>query len=124
MRTIRIASKEELAVVQHIATQAYHHSYIPILGQDQVDFMLRKIYNLEALSEQMDGGHIFIIGMEDGEDIGFASYNRTETDRDVFKLQKLYLLPEQQGRGLGRFLVNEVVSQARAAEAKSLRLNV
>src|SRR5690554_1860222 len=124
MRTLRIASKEELAVVQHIATVAYHHSYIPILGQGQVDFMLRKIYNLDALSEQMDQGHLFIIGVEDGEDIGFASYNRTETDGTVFKLQKLYLLPEKSGTGLGRFLVNEVISKARAAGAKSLQLNV
>ena len=124
MKTIRIASKDDLPVVQHIATTAYHETYIPIIGVDQVDFMLRKFYNLDALSEQMDQGHVFIIATEDKEDIGFASYNRLEDDPKVFKLQKLYLLPERKGSGLGRFLVEKIISQARAAGIEKLILNV
>lgn len=124
MRTIRIASKDDLSIVQKIATAAYHDTYVPIIGLDQVGFMLGKFYNLDALSQQMEQGHVFIIAMEEGQDIGFASYHRMEPAGDVVKLQKLYLRPDLQGTGLGRFLVNEVISQARETGAKSLQLNV
>lgn len=124
MKTIRIASKDDLPVVQHIATMAYHETYIPIIGIDQVDFMLKKFYNLDALSEQMDQGHVFIIATEDREAIGFASYSRLEDEPKVFKLQKLYLLPERKGSGMGRFLVEKVILQARDAGVEKLTLNV
>lgn len=124
MRTIRIASQADLSLIQHIATAAYHETYIPIIGLEQVDFMLRKLYNLDSLSEQMDQGHVFIIATEEEEDIGFAAYSKIEEVPGVFKLQKLYLLPEKQGSGLGRFLVEKVISQAREAGADKLILNV
>ncbi len=124
MRTSRIASKEDLAIVQHIASAAYHHTYVPILGQDQVDFMLKRFYGLGALSQQADQGQVFIIAQEDGEDIGFAAFGKNEPDIATYKLFKLYLLPEKQGTGVGRFLVNEVISHARSAGARSLQLNV
>ena len=124
MRTVRIASKDDLPIVQHLATVAYHETYVPIIGLEQVDFMLRKFYNLAALGVQMDQGHVFVIATENGEDIGFASYNKLEEDPGAFKLQKLYLLPERKGSGLGRYLVDEVISKVQAAGATSLQLNV
>lgn len=124
MKNTRIASKTDLAVIQRIATAAYHETYIPIIGLDQVDFMLRKFYNLDALEEQMRQGHVFLIAAEAGEDIGFAAYNPVEEAPGVFKLQKLYLLPERKGSGLGRFLVEKVISQVREAGGIKLILNV
>lgn len=124
MKTIRVASTSDLSVIQAIATAAYHDTYVSIIGLEQVDFMLRKFYNLDALSEQIQQGHVFIIATEAGEDIGFASYNKIEEAPGVFKLQKLYLLPEKQGSGLGRFLVEKVISKAREAGGDKLILNV
>jgi GNAT superfamily N-acetyltransferase len=124
MRRILIAAKEELPIIQHIATVAYHHTYVPILGQDQVDFMLNKIYSLKSLSEQLENGHMFIIAREDEMDVGFASYSRKETVLGTYQLQKLYLLPELQGTGLGRFLIGEVISQVKEQGARCLQLNV
>lgn len=124
MKTVRIASTEDLSIIQHIATVAYHHTYVPILGSEQVDFMLKKIYSLDALSQQADQGHTFIIAQEEGEELGFAAYSKMEPDQETYKLEKLYLLPDKQGTGLGRFLINEVISQVKVAGAKSLQLNV
>ena len=124
MRRIVIAAKEELPIIQQIATVAYHHTYVPILGQDQVDFMLNKIYSLKSLSEQLENGHKFIIAQEDELDVGFASFSRKETVPETYQLQKLYLLPELQGAGLGTFLIKEVISQAKDQGARYLQLNV
>jgi|SRR5690606_25886167 len=124
MRRIVIAAKEELPIIQHIATVAYHHTYVPILGQDQVDYMLNKIYSLNSLLEQLINGHRFIIVQEDELEAGFASYSRMEADSEIYQLQKLYLLPELQGAGLGRFLIGEVISQIKEQGARYLQLNV
>lgn len=124
MKTIRTASKEELPIIRHIATLAYYQTYVSILGQEQVDFMLKKVYNLTTLSEQIDEGHAFIIVRQEGEDVGFASFNQLESDEKTCKLQKLYLLPEKQGSGLGRLLIGEIILQAKNKGAGSLILNV
>ncbi|MEX2591962.1 MAG: hypothetical protein WD426_04250 [Anditalea sp.] len=61
MKLIRIAGEEGLPIVQSIATVTYGPTYAAILGQNQVDYMLKKIYSLEALLAQFDQGHVFLI---------------------------------------------------------------
>lgn len=124
MRSVQKASKKDLSVIQHIATVAYHDTYVPILGQEQVDFMLDKTYSLNALQEQLDQGHMFIIALEQEQKVGFASFTLMEANKRACKLHKLYLLPEKKGSGLGKFLVNEVILTAKKLGSKSLLLNV
>ena len=118
------ADQEEMPIVQHIASAVYGPTYLGILGQAQVDYMLGKIYSTSALAEQLEQGHVFFIAKIRQRDVGFVSYSCENATQGVFKLQKLYVLPEMQGRGLGAFLVRAVSSQVRQRGGKILQLNV
>lgn len=124
MRSIQVATKDDLPIIQHIATLAYHATYIPILGNEQVDYMLKMIYSLDSLAAQMDQGHRFLVVLDGGKAVGFASFNSLDESSSVYKLQKLYVLPAQHGAGLGRYLINEVIAHAQRAGAGKLQLNV
>jgi len=124
MISLRIAKEKDLAIVQHIGTVTYGPTYTDILGQEQVDYMLSKFYSPAALLVQLMEGHIFLIAEDDQKDIAFASYSIVDHENAVYKLHKLYVLPEAHGRGLGKLLINEVVNKARDAGGKALRLNV
>lgn len=121
---IRTAEKKELHIIQHIASITYGPTYLSILGKAQVDYMLGKIYSLEALSKQFEQGHVFIIAHKNNSDVGFASYSLADAIRNIYQLQKLYLLPELQGTGLGAWMVQEVIAQVRQRGGQTLQLNV
>jgi len=85
--------------------------------------MLQNIYNEDALTAQMHGGHQFILLQENNDYWGFASFSATETIK-VYKLHKLYLKPETQGKGAGKFLIAYIEDQVKTLGAEVLELNV
>lgn len=124
MITLRVAGENDLLVIARIATKTYGPTYTAIIGQEQVDYMLGQFYTLAALKEQCLLGHVFLIAQYQGKDVAFASYSVTDPENAIYKLHKLYVLPEAHGQGLGRVLINEVRSKAIASGAKALELNV
>ncbi|MDO7742557.1 MAG: GNAT family N-acetyltransferase [Pedobacter sp.] len=124
MISLRKAKEEDLLVIQKIGTTTYGPTYAHLLGQEQVDYMLNKFYSKEALLEQLISGHTFLIAQEGSKDLAFVSYSIVDHERFVFKLHKLYVLPEAHGKGLGKFLINEVVNKVREAGGLWLELNV
>ncbi|HEX8313419.1 MAG TPA: GNAT family N-acetyltransferase, partial [Flavisolibacter sp.] len=80
------------------------------------------IYSQHALEQQMASGHRFIIVYNAAIPVGFASFN--EVEPMVYKLQKIYMLPNQQGRGTGRFTIQQVIADIQPRGAAVLRLNV
>lgn len=121
---LRQASQEEMTIIQFIAGKVYGPTYLEILGQQQVNYMLGKLYSTSALWELMDQGHIFLIAQIQQQDVGFVTFNCTNAGKGIFKLQKLYVLPEMQGSGMGAFLVKEVIARVQQLEGKLLQLNV
>ena len=86
--------------------------------------MLGKIYSTPSLLEQMQQGHIFLIVQSLQKDVGFVSFICLDFEQRIFKLQKLYVLPEMQGSGLGAYMVKAVIRHATHQGAKILQLNV
>ncbi len=70
----------------------------------------------------MQDGCSFIIVYDNEEPVGFASYQLTS--EEVAKLHKIYVLPSQQGKGTGNFLLNSIIEQVKKLGAVSLQLQV
>ncbi len=70
----------------------------------------------------MDEGAVFILACENNEPVGFASYQ--EIKPFVFKLHKLYVLPSQQGKGTGRFLLDRIMAAIKPVGKATLQLQV
>jgi ribosomal protein S18 acetylase RimI-like enzyme len=124
MIQLRKAMEADLPVIEDIATVTWQPTYVPLIGQEQVDYMLKNMYNRGVLLEQLSKGHVFIIARSGMKDVGFAGYSIVDHDGRGYKLHKLYVLPDAHGTGVGKLLINEVVDQIRAAGGKSLSLNV
>jgi GNAT superfamily N-acetyltransferase len=87
--------------------------------------MFNEMYAPAALENQMSNlGHTFLILYVDANPAGYASYSARPDKDIVFKLQKLYLLPELHGRGLGKVLMNAVEEKVKEEGGKTLELNV
>ena len=121
---VRPATQADIPVVRSIAERTWPVCYGPILPEGQVPYMLERMYSGHALSHQFQAGHRFLLVEEEGRGTGFASHAPVTGEPGVEKLHKLYVLPDDQGRGRGRALVLAVIAAAKARGAQVLRLYV
>jgi diamine N-acetyltransferase len=122
--SIHEASPLEIELIRSLIQRIWKPTYQEILSEEQMDFMLEWMYDAGTLQQQMDAGHVFLILNEDETPVGFAGYQCNYHGVDVCKLHKIYLLPETQGKGLGKMLLNAVAEKAREAGQQRLLLNV
>ena len=117
------ANASDLAEVARLAHEIWHRHYPGIISSEQIDYMLERGYSREALLRFVtEDGAGLVLAMVGGVAVGFAAWYRA--DEAVTKLDKLYVLPEHHGQGVGRALIAHVAGVARAAGASSLTLNV
>jgi len=124
MITLRKAKEQDIEIIRDIAAATWPSTYLDIIGQAQIDYMLEKMYNKGELLKQFLEGHIFLIAEDNQNQYGFAGYSIINPEEKIYKLHKLYVLPSAHGKGVGKLLINEVFNQVKNAGASALQLNV
>lgn len=120
---IRMADEEDINIIGWLAQQIWPVAYKDIITSAQLEYMLQLIYSPEALKQQMEKDHQFLIAELEEEPVAFASYSSI-TDDGLFKLHKLYVLPQLHGRGIGVALLDFVAEEITPLGATVLRLNM
>ncbi len=123
--TIRTAVLADVPALIALQSQIWEPTYRSILSQDQISYMFNRMYSAQALTEQLtDLGHTFFLAeTEAGDLVGFASVGTTEKT-GIFKLHKIYVLPQTHRSGIGRALLTAVERQVKTLGGQALRLNV
>jgi ribosomal protein S18 acetylase RimI-like enzyme len=125
MITINEASIVDYKTIQNIAHQTWPIAYGEILSKAQLDYMLDAFYNEEELKDSVaNKGHYFILAKEGEETLGFASYEHHYNQKQQTKIHKIYILPETQGKGIGKKLIDYVENVAKENDSTGLLLNV
>lgn len=121
---IRQATTADIPLLKKLAEATWTPTYQPILSGEQIDYMFEVIYSEAALEKQMQEGQTFLLLEAEGAAVGFAAYSVKEEAAQVYKLNKIYLLPQQQGKGGGKVLLRAVEEQVKKLGARTLDLNV
>lgn len=125
MLMISEATTKDLILIREIACGSWPDTYGAILSKEQIDYMLNLFYSDETLNDNLTKkGHHFILVREDGDCIGFASYEHNYLNENVTRLHKIYLLPKAQGRGAGKLLLDTVERLAMENHSVAISLNV
>lgn len=103
MKLRKVSSPTDAELVADLAGRCWRPHYTPIIGEAQVDYMLAKFQSASAILEQIADGREYRI-IEDEEALGYLA---TDLAEHLF-LSKLYILPEHQGRGAGRWAVEQL----------------
>jgi len=123
MYEIHNASQTDIPLIQRLAEASWWPTYSPILKDDQIRYMLDLIYAHDSLARVMnDGSQQFIILYNGNFAQGFAAYGPQSPG--IVKLHKLYVLPENHGKGYGRILITEITGRLRTNGIQTLTLNV
>ena len=121
---IRALKQDELSIVHEIAHATWPDTFKDILSQDQILYMLNWMYNLKQLESQFNQGHQFFVAEVDGKPVGFIGIEPDYPEKGLAKIHKIYILPNQQGLGIGKKLIEFVKDIALQSDMKGLLLNV
>ena len=122
---ISVATKSQLEIVKDLAFKIWPNTYGNIISQAQLDFMLDKFYNFSFLENQLiNENQIFLLIEENNQYLGFCAYELNCESSNKTKLHKIYVLPETQGKGIGKILLNEVEKITLENNNSALYLNV
>jgi N-acetylglutamate synthase-like GNAT family acetyltransferase len=125
MYLIREATTADVEAILQIAEQTWWPTYEPLLGKEQVAYMLGEIYSQKKITDQVKNNEqTFLLLLEDGQPVAFAAYSPRDEDPEIYKLHKLYCLPVTQGKGYGKILINAVIDKTKEVGKHTLDLNV
>ena len=116
------ATEKDIPLIHDLAHKIWPQAYSKLLSIDKINYMLELFYSEASLQKQIKEHHTFLIVYDETVPTGFASYS--EIEKGVFKLHKIYILPTQQGKGTGRFLIENVIKNILPHGAQTLQLNV
>jgi ribosomal protein S18 acetylase RimI-like enzyme len=122
---IRAATLEDIAAIRRIAERSWAVAYRDILTPQQMAYDLAREYSPDALKAQMEaGGQTFLMLCTPEEAVGFAAFSAYPEQPKATYLNKLYLLPEYQGKGYGALLMTAVQAEGRQRGDTQLYLTV
>lgn len=113
-----------MSLIQDLAHRIWPEAYGKILSEDQLAYMLDWLYDVQILREKCSTGHLYYLIRVDGIARGYLAVEPNYPDVGHLRIHNLYVLPQNQGAGLGRALINQAIDVAFDLDLHTLHLNV
>jgi len=119
----RAATPADLETVRQLAGRIWHACYPGIITPAQIRYMLGWMYAPHKLAGELARGVTYELVERAGEPVGYLAHE-LQSAGATLHLNKLYLLPELQGQGLGQRMLRRVLAAAARAGAAHVELRV
>lgn len=106
--------------IARLAREIWTEHYTPIIGPEQVEYMLDTFQSADVIAQQMAGGvaYFLITGRTP------AGYLAVEVRGELLFLSKIYLRRALRGRRVGAAAIEFVVGLARERRCRAIELTV
>lgn len=121
MKIITAQTATELTPIEELAKEIWEEHYTPIIGTQQVAYMLDKFQSMPAMLAQIADGYLYYSIYTTEELIGYLAVQ--PRNQQLF-LSKIYLHHSTRGKGYGRKALDFVDSLARQLSLTSVSLTV
>lgn len=118
--TRKVETHEDIVTAAQLADEIWRQHFTPIIGADQVAYMLDQFQDEEAMTDQIAHGTIYLLALADGEPVGYCA---CKPEEDRLFLSKLYLRQAVRGQGFGRKLLEAACAQGAGKRAVYLTVN-
>ena len=117
-----LETRNDFRQLEPFAASIWEQHYTPIIGADQVAFMLNKYQSAQAMFDQFSAGYKYALVICGGQKAGYFAYDG-KAENEVF-ISKLYIHKDLRRRGLGRRILDFISKEARALGCKAMTLSV
>lgn len=109
IRIKQATTREEANTIAVLAKKVWEHTYIPIIGKAQVDYMLDKFQSAAVVWESIEASiYDYRLAYIEDQLVGYLAFQQKEAE--VF-ISKLYVDPDRQKQGIAKRLFAEVSDQ-------------
>lgn len=117
-----VTKAEQVKRVAELAKEIWYEHYVPIIGKEQVDYMVEHFQSEAAISEQLNqGSYEYYLMKEQGGYYGYLSICKEE--KALF-LSKFYITKPFRGRGYARKALEWLEEIGRKEGLSKIRLTV
>jgi ribosomal protein S18 acetylase RimI-like enzyme len=129
---IRIAKAElsELNLLREIAVRTFTESFSDQNSEEDMQLYLEQNLSLDKLEREMsDTFSVFYLGYYNALAVAYLKLNfdksQTETHKaDSLEIERIYVLKEYKGKGIGKQLLGKAIEIAENAKLKNICLGV
>ena len=121
MTIIEVSTEGHVDIIESLAREIWTEHYVPIIGRQQVDYMLARYQTKQAIKEQIASGALYFL-IEEGH--AFIGYIAVQPRGDELFLSKIYVRLSHRARGYGKTAVQFVETIARERGLRKIVLTV
>lgn len=114
-----VTTGQEVKEVAFLAAIIWKEHFTPIIGIDQVEYMLEKFQSEHAILEQLTSGYRYFYLTVDEK---MAGYSGIHMEENAIFLSKLYIAKEYRGMGLSHKFMDYYESLAKKRQLPAIWL--
>ena len=116
-----VLTEEQIEIVESLAEEIWTEHYIPIIGKEQVDYMLDRFQSKQSISDQIRSGFLYFLIKEDNQFIGYIG---VQQKGDELFLSKIYIKSSERGKGHGKKAIQFIERLAKEKGVRKIALTV
>ena len=101
---VKVREAAQIEAVAELAFEIWNEHFVSIIGQAQVDYMLKRFQSASAIGGQIAEGYEYYLVTDEGRRRGYFALVPHRKESSV-QLSKIYVRHEHRGRGLGRAIL-------------------
>ena len=105
----KAGSDTDILIIEILAQKIWTQHYIPIIGKDQVAYMLERFQSFPAIKCDIENGYTYYIVYANDRPCG---YSAVKIDNGVF-LSKFYVEEAARGAGAGKAMLSSIIEYAK-----------
>lgn len=117
----KASNKDQLNTIENLAYEIWSQHYTPIIGKQQVDYMLGKFQSVEAMTEQIKKGFLYFLILNNNVPVGYMSVDILS---ETLFLSKFYVTEAERGKGYGRTMITYLETFAKEKNLNKISLTV
>ncbi len=116
-----VSTEEQADMVETLAREIWTEHYTPIIGREQIEYMLERYQSGQAILQQISIGILYFLIKADEEFIGYIAVHPR---KDELFLSKIYVRSDRRRRGYGKKAIQFAETLAKARRLKKIALTV
>ena len=115
------AIESDIPLIRTLAETIWWRHYPDMISDDQIAYMLDKMYSEASIREQMQSGQEYTLIYSDDVAVGY--YALSEKEAGHFFLHKLYIDTEKHRKGIGTAAFKNILKDCKGYEEIALQVN-
>ncbi|NHZ85717.1 MAG: GNAT family N-acetyltransferase [Planctomycetia bacterium] len=119
---IREWTKDDLSTIREIALKTWRDTYLNIFTEEEIVSTHKQYYSSDRLIKLLESKIGFVYTIND-EPVAYLIAKKKD-EKDRFYINSFYVLPEKQGSGIGKQILESVIKKAKPLGYKEIWLDV